>query len=227
MFHYTNSTDAGATEFRFPEAKGLVRKNFYSQYFKRFLDILLVVGSAPVVLPVVALFALLIRRDGGPAFYAQERIGKDGKRFVCWKLRSMVIDADKKLAEYLEANPEAQAEWLVNQKLKKDPRIIKIGHFIRKTSIDELPQFWCIFKGDMSLVGPRPFLPEQEKLYKGSGYYELRPGLTGFWQVGDRSESSFAARAVFDNRYASELTFGTDLSILMRTVGVVVRGTGV
>ena len=205
----------------------MMRAGLYSSYLKRLLDIFFVLASAPVVLPVVAIFALLIRRDGGPAFYAQERVGKDGKLFICWKLRSMVVDADAKLADYLASDPSAQAEWMVNQKLKNDPRITKVGNFIRKTSIDELPQFLCILKGDMSLVGPRPFLPEQQKLYKGSAYYEMRPGLTGFWQVGDRNESSFAARAVFDNRYASELTFSTDVSILMRTVSVVIKGTGV
>ena len=205
----------------------MVNGSFYGRYVKRLLDILIVLASAPVVLPIIALFALLIRRDGGPAFYSQERIGKDGKSFTCWKLRSMVVDADRKLTEYLAENPAANAEWVVSQKLRHDPRITKVGNFIRKTSIDELPQLWCILIGDMSLIGPRPFLPEQQKLYKGSAYYELRPGLTGFWQVGDRNESSFAARAVFDNRYAQELTLATDLGILVRTVGVVLRGTGV
>lgn len=205
----------------------MVKGGLYGRYIKRLLDILIIIASAPVVLPVIAIFALLIRRDGAPALYSQERIGKDGKSFTCWKLRSMVPDADAKLTEYLAENPAANAEWVVSQKLRHDPRITKIGHFIRKTSIDELPQFWCILIGDMSLIGPRPFLPEQQKLYKGSAYYELRPGLTGFWQVGDRNESSFAARTVFDNRYAQELTLGTDLRILLRTVGVVLRGTGV
>ncbi len=205
----------------------MVSDGLYGRYFKRLFDILFVLATAPVVLPLLALFAFLIRRDGGPAFYGQARIGKDGRSFTCWKLRSMVIDADTKLTEYLAENPAANAEWVVSQKLKHDPRITKIGRLIRKTSIDELPQFWCILLGDMSLIGPRPFLPEQEKLYNGSAYYELRPGLTGFWQVGDRNESSFAARAVFDNRYASELSVKTDLSILLRTVGVVIRGTGV
>jgi len=102
-----------------------------------------------------------------------------------------------------------------------------LGKFIRKSSIDELPQLWCVFKGEMSLVGPRPFLPEQKPLYKGNAYYILRPGLTGFWQVSDRNQSSFASRAVYDNRYAAELGMWTDLKILFRTIGVVVRATGV
>lgn len=228
MFHYMKTPEENAaTEFRFPEPQPHVSQGIYARYVKRFLDILIVLAAAPVVLPVLGIFALLIRRDGGAAFYSQERVGKDGQNFTCWKLRSMVVDADAKLADYLAKNPAANAEWTVSQKLRHDPRITKVGHFIRKTSIDELPQFWCILMGDMSLVGPRPFLLNQKKLYKGNAYYALRPGLTGFWQVGDRNETSFAARAVFDNRYAAELTLKTDVNILMRTVGVVLRGTGV
>jgi len=191
------------------------------------LDVCFILMTAPVVLPIVGLFALLTKRDGGPAFYAQQRIGRDGRKFNCWKIRSMVEDADKVLNQYLAENPEANAEWVVSQKLRKDPRITTLGKFIRKSSIDELPQLWCVFKGEMSLVGPRPFLPEQKPLYKGNAYYTLRPGLTGFWQVSDRNQSSFASRAVYDNRYAAELDMLTDLKILFRTVGVVVRATGV
>lgn len=228
MFHYMKTPEENAaTEFRFLKTEPMIAQGFYARYVKRLLDIAIVLVSAPVVLPIIAIVALLIRRDGGAAFYCQDRVGKDGKIFTCWKLRSMVVDADAKLAEYLEANPDAAAEWAVAQKLRHDPRITKIGAFIRKSSIDELPQLWCILKGDMSLVGPRPFLLDQQKLYKGNAYYALRPGLTGFWQVGDRNETSFAARAVFDTRYAAELTLKTDVNILMRTVGVVMRGTGV
>ena len=177
-------------------------------------------------LPLVGLFAFLVKLDGGPAFYGQPRIGRDGRRFTCWKLRSMVVKADDYLEEYLEANPSAKAEWLVSQKLTHDPRITRIGHFIRKSSIDELPQLWCILKGEMSLVGPRPFLPEQKPLYKGNAYFMVRPGLTGFWQVSERNESSFSSRTVFDNRYIEEISFMTDLKLILQTIGVVFRATG-
>lgn len=228
MFHYVKSLENDrAVGFGLVEVKPEAPKGLYAQYIKRILDICFVLLTAPVTVPVVALFALLIRRDGGPAFYGQPRIGRDGRTFICWKLRSMVVDADEKLTAYLAQNPEANAEWLVSQKLRKDPRITRFGRFIRKSSIDELPQLWCVLKGDMSLVGPRPFLPEQKKLYKGNAYYMLRPGLTGFWQVSDRNESSFSSRAVYDNRYAAELDMWTDLKILFRTVGVVMRATGV
>lgn len=228
MFHYVKSIDSDqAIGFGLPEVKPQAPKGFYAQYFKRILDICFILITAPIVLPIVALFAFLTSRDGGPAFYAQKRIGRDGRNFNCWKIRSMVVDADQVLEQYLAENPEANAEWLVSQKLRNDPRITKLGKFIRKSSIDELPQLWCVFKGEMSLVGPRPFLPEQKPLYKGNAYYILRPGLTGFWQVSDRNRSSFASRAVYDNRYAAELGMWTDLKILFRTIGVVVRATGV
>lgn len=215
-----------AVGFGLPEVKPQAPKGVYAQYFKRILDVCFILLTAPVVLPIVALFAILTTRDGGPGFYAQKRVGRDGRIFDCWKIRSMVVDADEVLEQYLAENPEANAEWVVSQKLRNDPRITPLGKFIRKSSIDELPQLWCVFKGDMSLVGPRPFMPEQKSLYKGNAYYTVRPGLTGFWQVSDRNQSSFASRAVYDNRYAAELGMMTDIKILFRTVGVVVRATG-
>ncbi len=227
VFHYVKSIDSNdVVDFGLPEVKPEAPKGIYARFFKRLIDVSFIIATAPIVLPVIGLFALLTTRDGGPAFYAQKRIGRDGRTFNCWKIRSMVVDADQVLDQYLAENPEANAEWLVSQKLRNDPRITKLGKFIRKSSIDELPQLWCVFRGEMSLVGPRPFLPEQKPLYKGNAYYILRPGLTGFWQVSDRNQSSFAARAVYDNRYADEFGFLTDIKILFRTIGVVVRATG-
>lgn len=227
MFHYVKSLDSEtAAAFGLPEVRPVAPSGLYARYAKRAFDIIAVTLAAPVVLAVLLIVGALIKRDGGPIFYAQKRIGRDGRTFICWKLRSMVVDADAKLADYLAQNPEANAEWTVSQKLRNDPRITRVGNFIRKSSIDELPQLWCVFKGEMSLVGPRPFMPDQKSLYKGNAYYLLRPGITGFWQVSDRNQTSFASRAVFDNRYAAELSLGTDLKILARTIGVVMRATG-
>jgi len=198
----------------------------YRRYFKRLFDLAVVILAAPFVLIVVALLALLVRRDGGPAFYWQNRVGQNGRIFRCWKLRSMVVDAEGQLAEYFAGNPAARAEWDTHQKLKKDPRITPLGRLLRKSSLDELPQLWNVFRGEMSLVGPRPMLPEQRSLYPGKAYYRLRPGLTGFWQVSDRNDSSFAARAVYDTRYNSRLSFLTDMLVLLTTAWVVLRGTG-
>lgn len=206
--------------------RGGLSIKFYRRYLKRVFDIAAVVLSAPFVLPVVLLLALLIKRDGGSAFYFQDRVGMNGRTFRLWKLRSMVADADQHLEAYLAESPEARAEWQETQKLKNDPRITPVGRLIRKTSLDELPQLWNVLVGTMSLVGPRPMMPDQMPLYPGRAYYALRPGLTGFWQISSRNETSFAGRATFDTRYARRLSFATDLLVLFATVRVVLRGTG-
>ena len=202
------------------------RDGLYRNGVKRGLDILLVVLSLPVVLPIISLLALLVMRDGHAPFYTQARIGMGGRIFRFWKLRSMICDADERLADHLAADPEARAEWDHSQKLKADPRITRFGNFLRKSSLDELPQLWNVLKGDMSLVGPRPMMAGQQVLYPGTAYYVLRPGITGSWQVSDRNETSFAARADFDAAYEETLSFMGDVHILAATVGVVVRGTG-
>jgi exopolysaccharide production protein ExoY len=198
----------------------------YRRFIKRALDVILVLLMLPFVLPVVIGLALLIRADGGPAFYSQERVGRSGRVFRMWKLRSMVVDADRKLQDLLDQNAEARSEWGESQKLKRDPRVTPIGQIIRKTSLDELPQIWNVLIGDMSLVGPRPFLPEQRSLYAGRDYYELRPGLTGLWQVRDRNGTSFSSRATHDSQYYEQISLRTDLQILASTFAVVMRGTG-
>ncbi len=198
----------------------------YRRGAKRALDILAILAAAPVVVPMVAGLAILVARDGGRPFYTQERLGKDGKVFRMWKLRSMVPDADARMENYLAGNPEAQAEWDSTQKLKNDPRITPFGQFLRRSSLDELPQLWNVLKGDMSLVGPRPMMVNQRSIYPGTAYYRLRPGITGFWQTAGRNKTTFEARAEFDAAYEAEVTLMTDLRILARTVGVVLKGTG-
>lgn len=198
----------------------------YSQYLKRWFDIAAILITSPLTLTIVGILALLVRLDGGKAFFGQQRVGRNGRKFTCWKLRTMIPDAEQKLEEYLAQCPEARAEWDVNQKLKNDPRITPVGRFLRCTSADELPQLWNVFIGDMSLVGPRPMLPEQQALYPGTAYYSLRPGITGFWQISDRNNSSFASRAVHDAHYARSMSFGVDLAVLFKTVESVLRGTG-
>ncbi len=193
---------------------------------KRLLDVLLVLAAAPFILPIILILALLAKRDGGPAFYSQLRVGKDGRHYTMWKLRSMVIDADAKLESYLQTNPAARSEWDSTQKLKADPRITRFGRLLRKSSMDELPQLWNVLTGDMSLVGPRPMMPDQKPLYPGTSYYALRPGITGSWQVSKRNDSTFADRALFDDQYDRDLSFITDVKLLIATVRVVIHGTG-
>ena len=198
----------------------------YRKFFKRAIDVTLTLLAAPVVLPLVFLFALVISLDGHNPFYSQMRIGKGGRIFRMWKLRTMVINADELLEGYLADNPAAKLEWDTTQKLKKDPRITLAGRVLRKTSLDELPQLFNVFSGSMSLVGPRPMMVNQKDSYHGTSYYNLRPGITGLWQVSDRNEGEFAGRVRYDDMYDRDLSFVTDLSVLVRTVAVVLRGTG-
>lgn len=205
---------------------GRTGSELYARLFKRTLDILLAIIAAPAVLAVVLPVALLIAIDGGKPFYVQERVGKGGRIFRMWKLRTMVRNADEMLAAHLVANPEARAEWDKYQKLHNDPRITPFGAFLRRSSIDELPQLWNVLKGDMSIVGPRPFLPSQIGVYPGREYYRMTPGLTGPWQVADRNEASFAQRAQFDRLYYDSLSLRTDIALILRTAGVILRQTG-
>lgn len=202
------------------------RRAAYAAWGKRALDVMIVVLAAPIWAPFILLAALLVATDGHNPFYRQKRLGKDGRVFRIWKLRTMVVDAEARLERYLADNPAARAEWEDHQKLKHDPRITPVGRLLRKTSLDELPQLFNVLLGDMSLVGPRPMMVCQERLYPGRSYYEMRPGLTGLWQVSARNESHFVDRVQFDNAYASSMSLATDLGILRRTVGVVLRGTG-
>ncbi|WP_209426789.1 sugar transferase [Pararhodobacter sp. SW119] len=201
-------------------------RGFYRNSIKRIVDILLVVLASPVFVPLVAFLAILVWRDGGQPFYRQRRVGKDGRTFWMWKLRSMVTDADALLDGYLATNPEARAEWETSQKLDDDPRITRLGGFLRRSSFDELPQLWNVIRGDMSLVGPRPMMPCQQVLYPGTAYYRLRPGVTGFWQISQRNRSSFASRAKFDAAYDRKMSLITDLRVILGTIRVVFLCTG-
>ena len=198
----------------------------YRLVFKRILDILLVALTAPIVVLVVVFLAAFVALEGGSPFYFQQRVGFGGRIFRMWKLRSMVPDADARFEAYLTANPEARREWDINQKLAHDPRITRVGRILRKTSLDELPQLWNVLLGDMSLVGPRPMMPCQQELYPGQAYYRLLPGITGPWQVSKRNQSTFADRANYDQGYENTLSLATDISLLFKTVRVVLHGTG-
>nr|WP_305567908.1 sugar transferase [Tabrizicola sp.] len=202
------------------------RERLYRRTFKRVIDVAFVLLIAPFILPMVLALCVLIALDGSSPFYTQLRVGKGGRTFRLWKLRSMVPDADERLARHLADNEAARMEWNAYQKLASDPRITTLGLALRKTSFDELPQLWNVLKGDMSLVGPRPMMPEQRDLYPGHAYYALRPGVTGPWQVSDRNTATFAQRAEFDTAYERNVSFATDVRLLIATVGVVLRGTG-
>lgn len=204
-----------------------IKSRFLYFAAKRTFDVAMTVLAAPFALAIVGIFVLLIRMDGGKAFYCQPRVGKGGRIFNLWKLRTMAPNAEQRLRAHLAADPSARAEWETMQKLRNDPRITRLGKYLRKYSIDELPQLLNVFVGDMSLVGPRPMLPEQRQHYPGTAYFDLRPGLTGLWQISERNGCTFTERALHDARYSGIMSFSTDLRILMRTPAVVLKGTGI
>lgn len=181
------------------------------------------------LLPVIGLIALLIKLDSpGPIFYTQTRIGQGGEHFKAWKFRTMVRNADYALKDYLEKHPELQEAWLRDQKLRYDPRVTRIGRFLRRTSLDELPQLWNILRGEMSLVGPRPIVDEEIPRYgdKFALYTKVIPGLTGLWQVSGRNNITYEERVSLDAYYVRNWSVWLDVYILMRTVWVVLTGEG-
>ena len=197
---------------------------------KRMIDIVGGLVGLVFLLPltIIIYIANLIEKDNGPIFYTQERIGKNGKLFKMYKFRSMVVDADEKLYQYLEENEEAKEEYTKYKKLKYDPRVTKVGAFIRKTSIDEFPQFINVLKGDMSLVGPRPYLPREKEEMKYYYPYIIqdKPGITGFWQVVGRSDVTFEDRLKLDFNYSKWKSLKLDVKLLLKTVLSVVRKEG-
>lgn len=202
------------------------RPNIYRSGAKRALDLTLTILAVPIFVPVVFLLAILVMMDGHNPFYSQYRVGKNGRHFRMWKLRTMVPNADVLLEEYLDQNPEARREWDTRQKLKHDPRITWFGSILRKSSLDELPQLWNVINGTMSLVGPRPMMVSQRDTYTGEAYFKLTPGLTGLWQVSDRNACEFIGRVYYDEMYDRTLSLKTDVQVLFKTVSVVLRGTG-
>jgi len=199
----------------------------YTRWGKRALDVVLVIAGLPVILPVIAICVVLLSIQGGNPFYLQRRLGLNGKPFSMLKLRTMVPDAEHLLDRHLASDPALRREWDRTQKLKHDPRITPIGRFLRRTSLDELPQLWHVLTGEMSLVGPRPMLPQQAEIYGDMrAYTAFRPGLTGQWQVMERNESDFTCRAEADRTYAQNCSLWTDVNLIVRTFGVVLDGTG-
>ncbi|MEH6743988.1 sugar transferase [Hyphomonas sp.] len=199
------------------------------QMAKRAFDVLVASCILVFTAPLILTIAIFIRlQDGGPAIFKQMRQGKNGTPFPCYKLRSMVPDAGERLQQLLATDPEARREWAETQKLSRDPRITSLGQFIRKSSIDELPQLLNVIRGDMSLVGPRPIVESEISKYGEhyKHYCAVRPGLTGLWQVRGRSDTSYETRVAMDVEYARTRTFLTDVKILLLTLPAVVNSKG-
>jgi exopolysaccharide biosynthesis polyprenyl glycosylphosphotransferase len=192
---------------------------------KRTLDVALILLATPILLPITTLIALIIRLDSkGPALFRQTRVGKHGKGFTCYKFRTMVVDAEKRKAELAALN-EADGPLF---KIRSDPRITRVGRFLRQSSLDELPQLLNVLRGEMSLVGPRPGLPEEVDQYDPwhRRRLEVTPGLTGLWQVLGRSDTSFDEMVRLDIFYTENWSVGMDLQILLKTIPVVLIGKG-
>ena len=203
--------------------------NRSEQIFKRLLDLGLVLVGGLFVLPIIGLVAWLIRLDSpGNSFYGHKRIGRDGKEIKVWKFRTMASNADQVLASFLAENPSLQTEWEASHKLKDDPRVTRLGTLLRKTSLDELPQIWNVIKGEMSLVGPRPIVQDEVRLYDHAFrlYTQVLPGMTGLWQVSGRSDTSYDSRIRLDEYYIRHWSIWMDIYVLIRTIWVVVKRSG-
>lgn len=198
-------------------------------FLKRFMDVGLILFFSPILIPVFLILIILTKLTSrGPVFYGHKRVGKNGKEFKCWKFRSMCIDADKKLEEILANDPVMRAEWEKDRKFTNDPRVTKFGKFLRKTSLDELPQLINILVGQMSFVGPRPVTePELEKYGKYRDYVlSVSPGLSGMWQTSGRSDTEYEERISLDSYYIQNWSIWLDIWILIKTVWVVLKGRG-
>ncbi len=201
-------------------------------FIKRSMDIVLASGALFVLSPIILACAIFLKIEGqgGSIFYDGVRIGKNGRKFRCWKFRSMEPNSDHLLHELLEKKPEAKADWKKYRKLKvPDPRVTtKTARFMRKTSLDELPQLWNVIKGDMSIVGPRPILENEIELFGDSiaEYVQIRPGITGLWQVSGRNDTSFERRVYWDGWYSRNWSVWNDIVIMIRTVQVVLTRGG-
>ncbi|UWR31944.1 sugar transferase (plasmid) [Sulfitobacter sp. W002] len=206
----------------------LGRDSRYARWGKALFDLGLGLMLLPVLLPVILVLCVLVAMDGGLPIFGHKRIGKDGREFRCWKIRTMVVDAQERLKKHLADNPEAAAEWRQNFKLENDPRITRIGRFLRKSSLDELPQLFNVFRGEMSFVGPRPVVRDELLRYglHQQVYMSMRPGVTGLWQVSGRNDVAYDQRVSMDVQYAREVSLTEDVRIVAKTVSSVLSLTG-
>lgn len=205
-----------------------IRRDPATQISKRLFDILAASLLLLLLSPLFIVIAVMAKADGGPVLFGHRRIGACGRTFPCWKFRTMVPDAGAVLAELLARDPAARAEWERDFKLRNDPRITRVGKFLRSTSLDELPQIFNVLSGDMSLVGPRPIVADEVRRYGAAfhDYVRCRPGITGIWQISGRNDTGYGERVQMDRHYARNWGFISDVLILMRTPAAVLRRSG-
>ncbi|MEI8301203.1 MAG: sugar transferase [Chlamydiota bacterium] len=199
-------------------------------FLKRSFDLIFSLGFLVIFSPLFLIIALLIKLSSkGPVFYRSQRVGLANKPISCLKFRTMYLDAENRLNTLLSQNPSLHQEWVQYQKIKQDPRILPIGRFLRKTSLDELPQFFNVLLGDLSVVGPRPFYEHQVKEYLGDKvdkFLSVKPGITGLWQVSGRNLLTFTERLVLEETYIDNLSFLKDCQIILKTLPAVISSKG-
>jgi exopolysaccharide production protein ExoY len=193
---------------------------------KRAMDIAIASVALVIAAPIMLMVAALIRITmGGPVIFGQQRLGFNGRVFTCYKFRSMAVDAQQLLRQHLATNPDAAREWAETQKLRDDPRISRLGHILRKSSLDELPQLFNVLRGEMSLIGPRPIVVDEIWRYGRNAhvYFSARPGVTGMWQVSGRNRVSYAARVARDRYYVCKWSLWLDVVVLLKTIPAVLN----
>jgi undecaprenyl-phosphate galactose phosphotransferase len=209
---------------------GRVSSKVQRNWSKRLFDLCFAAAALTIGAPLFLAIALLIKSTSrGPILYRQQRVGQRGRLFYCYKFRSMFRDADRRLHALLATDRQLRAEWRATFKLKSDPRITPIGKWLRRTSLDELPQFWNVLQGDLSVVGPRPVVPEEMRHYFGARTTKLlsvKPGLTGLWQVSGRNNTTYEERLALDERYVDTHNFWLDLKLIARTPFVMLCSRG-
>lgn len=225
-----NTDDAGVPAQRAAIVRGGVRERSRASFIaKRAMDLIIALPALIVSIPIIAVLCVLIyARDRKNPIFSQERYGRHGRVFKCYKLRTMVPDAAERLETLLESDAQAAAEWERDHKLRNDPRVTGFGRFLRKTSLDELPQLINVIKGEMSIVGPRPIVHREIEKYGAwfAYYVQTRPGITGLWQVGGRNDISYGSRVALDTQYVREWSVLGDLVILLKTVPLIISRTG-
>ena len=227
----SNEMDITLVPKRVENKENKIKKYVVYNIIKRIIDIIGAIVGVICLIPItigIAIARVITKENDGPLFYEQLRIGKDGKKFRLFKYRSMVVGADDILSQFLAENEDARKEYKKYKKLKEDPRITKVGNFMRKFSIDEFPQFINVLKGEMSLVGPRPYLP-REKADMGDSYNQIikvKPGITGYWQVNGRNDIDFKERTQMDIEYIENRNLWDDFKIILKTIAKIFKKEG-
>jgi lipopolysaccharide/colanic/teichoic acid biosynthesis glycosyltransferase len=202
---------------------------FQYRIVKRLIDVVVILGLLPVLVPLFLLVAAIVRVSSpGPILYRQRRVGQFGREFGLWKFRTMYRNGDEILREHFKTDPAAADEWAQSRKLRMDPRVTKLGNLLRRASLDELPQFLNVLAGSMSLVGPRPIVSVEKPHYRDEYFFYVsaKPGMSGLWQVSGRSDLSYHQRVALDEQYVRTWHLGLDMKILWRTAGAVWRAKG-